>query len=32
MLVFAPGRIKERFHQDVKGFKLLVSYLPPDGL
>lgn len=32
MLVFAPDRIKERFHLYVKGFRLLVSYLPPDGL
>ncbi|CAN5650070.1 hypothetical protein BH11BAC5_BH11BAC5_44710 [soil metagenome] len=31
MLVFAPGRIKEHFHLDVKGSKLTVSYLPPDG-
>ena len=32
MLVYAPGRIKERFHLDVKGLRLLVSYVPPDGL
>ena len=31
MLVFAPGRIREHFHLDVKGNKLTVSYLPPDG-
>ena len=31
MLVFAPGRIKEHFHLDVKGTQLTVSYLPPDG-
>ena len=31
MLVFAPGRIREHFHLDVKGSKLTVSYLPPDG-
>ena len=31
MLVFAPGRIKEHFHLDVKGDELRVSYLPPDG-
>lgn len=31
MLVFAPGRIREHFHLDVKGFTLTVSYLPPDG-
>jgi len=31
MLVFAPGRIKEHFHLDVKGTQLTVSYLPADG-
>jgi HSP20 family protein len=31
MLVFAPGRIKENFHLDVKGNELTVSYLPPEG-
>jgi HSP20 family protein len=31
MLVFAPGRIKENFHLDVKGNELAVSYLPPEG-
>lgn len=31
MLVFAPGRIKEHFHLDVKGNQLTVSYSPPDG-
>jgi len=31
MLVFAPGRIREHFHLDVKGSTLTVSYLPPDG-
>ena len=31
MLVFAPGRIKEHFHLDVKGNQLTVSYTPPDG-
>ena len=31
MLVFAPGRIKEHFHIDVKGNELTVSYSPPDG-
>src|ERR1700712_840071 len=30
MLVFAPGRIKEHFHLDVKGNELTVSYSPPD--
>ena len=31
MLVFAPGRIREHFHLDVKGSQLTISYLPPDG-
>jgi HSP20 family protein len=31
MLVFAPGRIKEHFHLDVKGNELTVSYIPPEG-
>ncbi len=31
MLVFAPGRIKEHFHIDVKGNQLIISYLPPEG-
>lgn len=31
MLVFAPGRIKENFHLQVKGFELTVSYSPPEG-
>ena len=31
MLVFAPGRIKESFHLDVKGNELTVSYTPPEG-
>lgn len=31
MLVFAPGRIKEHFHLDVKGNQLTVSYSPPEG-
>jgi len=31
MLLFAPGRIKEHFHLDVKGNELTVSYTPPDG-
>lgn len=29
MLVFAPGRIKEHFHLDVKGNELTISYTPP---
>lgn len=31
MLVFAPGRIREHFHLDVKGSELTVSYTPPEG-
>jgi HSP20 family protein len=31
MLLFAPGRIKEHFHLDVKGTELTVSYTAPDG-
>lgn len=31
MLVFAPGRIKENFHLEVKGNELTVSYTPPEG-
>ncbi|MBS1665994.1 MAG: Hsp20/alpha crystallin family protein [Bacteroidetes bacterium] len=31
MLLFAPGRIKEHFHLDVKGNELTVSYTPPVG-
>lgn len=31
MLVFAPGRIKEHFHLDVKGNQLTISYTPPEG-
>jgi len=31
LLVFAPGRIKENFHLNVKGNGLTVSYLPPEG-
>ena len=31
MLVFAPGRIKENFHMDIKGGELTISYLPPEG-
>jgi HSP20 family protein len=31
MLVFAPGRIKEHFHLDVKGNELTISYTPPEG-
>jgi HSP20 family protein len=31
MLLFAPGRIKEHFHLDVKGNELTVSYTPPGG-
>ena len=31
VLVFAPGRIKEHFHVDVRGNELVISYTPPDG-
>ncbi len=31
MLVFAPGRIRENFHLDVKGNELTVTYRPPEG-
>lgn len=31
MLVFAPGRLKEHFHLDVKGTELTISYTPPEG-
>jgi HSP20 family protein len=31
MLVFAPGRIRENFHLNVKENELTVSYLPPEG-
>ena len=31
MLVFAPGRIKENFHIDVKGSELSISYTPSEG-
>ncbi len=31
MLLFAPGRIKEHFHLEVKGNELTVSYTPPEG-
>ena len=31
MLVFAPGRIREHFHLEVKGNDLIISYLPPEG-
>ncbi len=31
MLVFAPGRIREHFHLEVKGNELIISYMPPEG-
>ncbi|HEV3412389.1 MAG TPA: Hsp20/alpha crystallin family protein [Puia sp.] len=31
MLVFAPGRIREHFHLEVKGSELIISYWPPEG-
>jgi HSP20 family protein len=31
MLLFAPGRIREHFHLDLKGNELTISYTPPEG-
>jgi HSP20 family protein len=31
MLVFAPGRIREHFHLEVRGNELFISYTPPEG-
>lgn len=31
MLVFAPGRIREHFHLEVKGSELIISYIPPEN-
>lgn len=31
MLVFAPGRIREHFHLEVRGRDLVISYNPPEG-
>ena len=31
MLLFAPGRIREHFHLDVKGNELNISYMPPEN-
>ncbi len=31
MLVFAPGRIRDHFHLNVKGNEFTVSYHPPEG-
>jgi HSP20 family protein len=31
MLVFAPGRIREHFHLEMKGSELIISYMPPEG-
>lgn len=31
MLLFAPGRIREHFHLEVKGRELVISYTPPEG-
>ena len=31
MLLFAPGRIREHFHLEMKGSELIISYTPPEG-
>lgn len=31
MLLFAPGRIREHFHLEVRGGELVISYTPPEG-
>ncbi len=31
MLLFAPGRIREHVHLEVKGNELIISYMPPEG-
>jgi HSP20 family protein len=31
LLVFAPGRVKEHFHLDIRGNELVISYTPPEG-
>src|SRR5215469_12933107 len=31
MLLFAPGRIREHFHLEVRGSELIISYTPPEG-
>ncbi|HEY4060499.1 MAG TPA: Hsp20/alpha crystallin family protein [Puia sp.] len=31
VLLFAPGRIREHFHLEVKGNQLVISYAPPEG-
>jgi len=31
MLLFAPGRIRENFHLDLKGNELNISYTPPEN-
>ena len=31
MLLFAPGRIREHFHLEMKGNELIISYTPPEG-
>jgi HSP20 family protein len=31
MLLFAPGRIREHFHLEVRGNELVISYTPPEG-
>jgi HSP20 family protein len=31
ILLFAPGRIREHFHLDLKGNELNISYTPPEN-
>src|SRR5882724_4159025 len=31
LLLFAPGRIRENFHLDLKGNELNISYTPPEN-
>ena len=31
MLVFAPGRIREHFHLELRENELVISYMPPEG-
>jgi HSP20 family protein len=31
LLLFAPGRLREHFHLEVRGSELIISYAPPDN-